>query len=128
MAMYVVTIATTGVRNAFKYVTTAGVFGCMVANATTVAHIGKSRGVTKDGRMRREEEMPTLKEKTARLKAATEKVQEFVNRGGDIKSPEAAPLGMELILAANEVGKDLGYEILKKKEDDEPKFVKDFEG
>jgi hypothetical protein len=71
--------------------------------------------------------MPTMKEKTARLKAATEKVQEFVNKGGDIKSPEAAPLGVELMLAANEVGKDLGYELLKKK-DDAPQFIKDFEG
>jgi hypothetical protein len=57
--------------------------------------------------------MPTLKEKTARLKAANEKVQDFVSKGGDLKSPEAVPLGMELVLAANEVGKDLGYEILK---------------
>jgi hypothetical protein len=56
--------------------------------------------------------MATLKEKTARLKAANENVQDFVNKGGDLQSPEAVPLGMELVLAANEVGKDLGYNIL----------------
>jgi hypothetical protein len=71
--------------------------------------------------------MATINDKTARLKAATEKVQDFVNRGGDLKSPEATPLGMELVLAANEVGKDLGYKILVPINED-PKFIKDFEG
>lgn len=54
-----------------------------------------------------------LKQKVARLEAARRKVEEFVAHGGGLKSSEAVPLGMELVLAANEVGKDLGYEILK---------------
>ncbi len=57
--------------------------------------------------------MATLKEKTERLRVAREKVEAFVAAGGDIKSPEAVPLGMELVLAANEVGIELGYNILK---------------
>lgn len=57
--------------------------------------------------------MATLEEKTERLRVAREKVEEFVAAGGDIKSPEAVPLGMELVLAANEVGIELGYNILK---------------
>lgn len=57
--------------------------------------------------------MATIQEKTARLKAAREKVEAFVAAGGDLKSREAASLGMELVLAAHEVGVDLGYNILK---------------
>jgi hypothetical protein len=57
--------------------------------------------------------MATLEEKTERLRVAQEKVEAFIAAGGDIKSPEAAPLGMELVLAANEVGTELGYNILK---------------
>jgi hypothetical protein len=57
--------------------------------------------------------MVTLKEKTARLAAVTKKMHEFVANGGDIHSPEAAPIGAELFNAANDVGKDLGYELLK---------------
>jgi hypothetical protein len=52
-------------------------------------------------------------QKLARLERARKRIEEFVEQGGDIKSDEAAPLGMELVLAANEVGKTLGYEILK---------------
>lgn len=57
--------------------------------------------------------MATIDEKTERLRVAREKVEAFIAAGGDIKSPEAAPLGMELVLAANEVGIELGYSILK---------------
>ncbi len=57
--------------------------------------------------------MATLKEKTERLRLAKEKVEAFIAAGGNIKSPEAVPLGMELVLAADEVGKELGYNILK---------------
>lgn len=57
--------------------------------------------------------MATIQEKTERLTVAREKVEAFIAAGGDIKSPEAAPLGMELVVAANEVGKELGYNILQ---------------
>jgi hypothetical protein len=57
--------------------------------------------------------MGTLEEKIERLRVAREKVEAFIAAGGDIKSPQAAPLGMELVLAANEVGIELGYNILK---------------
>jgi hypothetical protein len=57
--------------------------------------------------------MATIEEKTERLRVAQEKVEAFIAAGGDIKSPGAAPLGMELVLAANEVGIELGYNILK---------------
>jgi hypothetical protein len=56
--------------------------------------------------------MATLQEKTERLRLARERVEAFIAAGGDIKSKEAVPLGMELVLAANEVGRDLGYNIL----------------
>jgi len=57
--------------------------------------------------------VPTLQEKTERLRAAREQVEAFIAAGGDIKSAEAVPIGMELVLAANEVGIELGYNILK---------------
>ena len=57
--------------------------------------------------------MPTIQEKTARLEAARIKVEEFVAAGGDLKSPAAAPLGLELIKAADELGREFGHEILK---------------
>jgi hypothetical protein len=57
--------------------------------------------------------MPTIQEKTARLQAAREKVESFIAAGGDLKSAAAVPLGMELVLAANEVGIELGYNILQ---------------
>ena len=57
--------------------------------------------------------MAAINEKTERLRVAREKVEAFIAAGGDLKSPEAVPLGMELVLAANEVGIELGYNILK---------------
>jgi hypothetical protein len=55
-----------------------------------------------------------IKQKTARLEAAGRRAEAFVAAGGDLKSPEEAPLGMELLEAANEVGNELGYEMLRK--------------
>jgi hypothetical protein len=57
--------------------------------------------------------LAAINEKTERLRVAREKVEAFIAAGGDLKSPEAVPLGMELVLAANEVGIELGYNILK---------------
>ncbi len=59
--------------------------------------------------------MATLQKKTERLRLAKERAEAFIAAGGDMKSPEAVPLGMELALAANEVAKDLGYNILSEK-------------
>jgi hypothetical protein len=62
--------------------------------------------------------MTTKKEeilaKTKRLEAVGARVGEFVAAGGDLKSPEATPLGMELIYAFNDLSTELGHPILKK--------------
>ena len=55
----------------------------------------------------------TIREKTARLEALRRKLEQFVENGGDLKSPEASPLDVEFIQAFNEVSKEFGYEVLK---------------
>ena len=55
----------------------------------------------------------TIEEKTARLESAKEKIKHFVDGGGNLKSPEAAPLGLEFIQAYDDLAKEFGYEILK---------------
>jgi hypothetical protein len=55
----------------------------------------------------------TIQEKTARLETARKKVEAFVAAGGDLKSPEAVPLGLELLQAFDEVAKEFGPGILK---------------
>jgi hypothetical protein len=57
--------------------------------------------------------MVTIQEKTARLEAARKKVEEFVAAGGDLKSKEAVPVGLELVNAFADLAKDFGHEILK---------------
>jgi hypothetical protein len=57
--------------------------------------------------------MATIEEKTARLEAAGKKVEAFVAAGGDLKSPEAALVGLEIVNACADIAKDFGYEILK---------------
>jgi len=57
--------------------------------------------------------MATIQEKTARLEAARQKVEAFVAAGGDLKSREAAPVGLELVNACADLAKDFGHEILK---------------
>ena len=59
------------------------------------------------------EDRQTIEEKTARLESAKEKVKQFVDSGGDLKSPEALPLGVEFIEAYDDLAKEFGYEILK---------------
>ena len=49
---------------------------------------------------------------TRALAGGKRKVEAFIAAGGDIKSPEACQLGMELVLAANQIGIERGY-ILK---------------
>jgi hypothetical protein len=58
-------------------------------------------------------EMATIKEKAGRLAAAHRKVQEFIDAGGDLKSPEAVPVGLEFVNAYAELAKEFGHEILK---------------
>lgn len=57
--------------------------------------------------------MATIQEKTARLEAARKKVEAFIAAGGDLKSPAAVPVGMELLKAFADLAKEFGYEILK---------------
>jgi hypothetical protein len=57
--------------------------------------------------------MATIPEKTARLEAARKNVEAFVAKGGDLKSPAAVPVGLELVNAFADLAKDFGYEILK---------------
>jgi hypothetical protein len=51
-------------------------------------------------------------ERLTKLEAVCKKVERYISQGGDLTSPKAAPLGVELILAAHEVAKILGYELL----------------
>ena len=67
------------------------------------------------------DEGPTIEAKTARLEAVKEKVKQFVDNGGDLKSPEAAPLGVEFIQALDSLAKEFGYQILKPIEDEKTK-------
>lgn len=57
--------------------------------------------------------MATVAEKSARLKIAREKVEEFVAGGGDLASKDGLPVGMEFVQAFADVAKDFGYDILK---------------
>ncbi|HUN61500.1 MAG TPA: hypothetical protein VMU53_05910 [Candidatus Sulfotelmatobacter sp.] len=57
--------------------------------------------------------MATILEKTARLEVARKKVEAFVAAGGDLKSKEAVPVGLELVNALADLAEDFGYEILK---------------
>jgi len=49
--------------------------------------------------------------KMARLEAARKKTEAFVVAGGDLKSKEAVPLGLELVNAFEDLARDFGYEI-----------------
>jgi len=59
------------------------------------------------------EDRQIIEEKTARLESVKEKVKQFVDSGGDLKSPEALPLGVEFIQAYDDLAIEFGYEILK---------------
>ena len=47
-----------------------------------------------------------IRQKTARLEAARLKVQQFLDNGGDLKSSDAVPVGVELIQAFSELAKE----------------------
>ncbi len=55
----------------------------------------------------------TIQEKTERLEVARRKVQDFVDQGGNLKSPEALPLGLELVRAFDDLAKEFGEGILR---------------
>ncbi len=55
----------------------------------------------------------TIEAKTARLESVKEKVRQFVDSGGDLKSSEAVPLGVELLQTYDALAREFGYQILK---------------
>lgn len=63
-------------------------------------------------------ESPTLsankdevRAKLERLEVARQKAEAFVAAGGDLKSREAEPVGLELVNAFADLARDFGYEI-----------------
>jgi hypothetical protein len=66
-----------------------------------------------------EDARQTTSEKTARLESVKEKVQRFVESGGDLKSAEAFPLGLEFIQAYDSLANEFGYTILKPIQEEE---------
>jgi len=63
--------------------------------------------------------MASVRQKLKRLEATIRKVDDFVAAGGDLKSPAATPVWMDLMGAFERVAEQFGYEIPKpvKKED-----------
>jgi hypothetical protein len=55
----------------------------------------------------------TVQEKLAWLDAITKRVQQFLSEGGDLRSMEAAPLGMALFHALNDLTKEFGVQAPK---------------
>jgi hypothetical protein len=62
-----------------------------------------------------EDATQTILEKTAPLKCLKEKVERFMDSGGDLKSPEAVPLGIEFIQAYLDLAKEFGRKFRKRK-------------
>ena len=58
--------------------------------------------------------MATIQAKTSRLKAVRKKVEAFVAAGGDLKSADAVPLGIEFMDACADLAEDFGYEIVER--------------
>jgi hypothetical protein len=57
--------------------------------------------------------MLTIKEKSARLASATKKVYDYIEKGGDIKSPTAIPVAVEMVERYADLAKEFGDGILK---------------
>jgi hypothetical protein len=51
--------------------------------------------------------------KVNRAHAARIKAEEYVRAGGDLKSEEAAPLGIEMLEAWNELATEFAHPVLK---------------
>jgi hypothetical protein len=58
--------------------------------------------------------MATIQERTARLEATRKKAEAFVAVGGDLKSADAVPLGIEFMDACADLAEDFGYEIIER--------------
>jgi hypothetical protein len=52
----------------------------------------------------------SIQEKLAWLEAVTQRIQQFVEDGGDLKSVEGAPLGMALFHALQDMGREFGVQ------------------
>jgi hypothetical protein len=57
--------------------------------------------------------MPTIEQKTVRLKAGKQKVDEFIAAGGDLGSKAAVPVGLEFVYAFADLAEEFGHKILK---------------
>jgi hypothetical protein len=57
--------------------------------------------------------MVSIRQKLKRLVATTQKVEAFAAAGGDLKSPAAAHVWMELMSAFESIAREFGYEIAK---------------
>jgi hypothetical protein len=57
--------------------------------------------------------MPSVHEKLAWLEAITQSAQRFVDGGGELKSIEAAPLGLALFHAMNDLAGEFGFQSSK---------------
>jgi hypothetical protein len=57
--------------------------------------------------------LANVQEKLAWLDAIRQRVQQFVNEGGDLKSADAAPLAMALFHAINDLTNEFGIQPAK---------------
>jgi hypothetical protein len=57
--------------------------------------------------------MASTRQKVKRLEATTQKVEAFVAAGGDLESPAATPVWMDLMAAFEDIANEFGYEIAK---------------
>jgi hypothetical protein len=61
-----------------------------------------------------------LQQKTARLEAAKLKVQQFLDNGGDLKSKEVVPIGVEFIEAFNDLAREFSSDAREQAAANEP--------
>jgi len=54
--------------------------------------------------------LASIQEKLAWLEAIAQRIQQFVEDGGDLRSVEAAPLGMALFHALQDLGREFGVQ------------------
>ncbi len=57
--------------------------------------------------------MASTRQKVKRLEATTQKVEAFVAAGGELRSPAATPVWMDLMAAFEDIANEFGYEIAK---------------
>ena len=61
-----------------------------------------------------QEERLAVGQKSERLTATRKQLEAFAGQGGDLRSKEAVPLGLELVHAFNDLAREFGHEILKR--------------